>query len=127
MLSGAYDQVYWDWLSLKSDVKVKLKSQHMFRAGKAVLHAWNKLKWWPRFKELVDNTVEFGEPRLTNELIVMNCHALALVMNTVSHCPHGMQLAMQAVRFLACAPLLHDVHMSHIGFLLAGAHTNTRK
>ena len=104
-LTGTYDQVYWDWLAQKSDVKVKVKSQNMFRSGKSVLHLWTKSKFWPHFKSLIDNTVEFSEPRLTNENVVMNCHALALTLSSISHCPLGLQLTMQAMRFLVSFPI----------------------
>ena len=93
--------MYWSWLRARADVGVKLKSFNVFQSGKALMRVWQKYSMWPQFNKFASACVEFADPRMINDHILINLHALGLATHNLLDSPSARQLTMQAVKFLA--------------------------
>lgn len=99
---GSYDSLYWGWLRSRADVGTKLKSFNAFQSGKALMRMWsrNKSEMFSEFQTFCSACVEYADPRIVNDHVLVNIHNLGLLTNNTLDSESARQMTMQAVRFL---------------------------
>ncbi len=70
---------------MQSQCEDKLRSFNVFRAGKAFNKTLDKNGWSTMYHDLVSALVDFTDPRLENESVILISHSVSVVLKNFEH------------------------------------------